>query len=397
MGIENAMYLALGMLLAGIVALAILPAVWRRAVRLTKKRIEAATPMTMAEFRADKDQLRAEFALSTRRLEMNVEALRKRLAEQLREINRKKSDISAIKTDRDTHLTVIREMEEREAELGRRVAELEKEGASLGQLLRERDRELADLTGRLDSLREEPRAGLREAPPEPAPVVTPAVLDGRPLSGDYQRDTRDLLATIETARTRLSQLEEQNTRLVAEIEQATHRAAEASAAASAARKAGARSEDRATRADSDLVEAEAHIADAEHRLGTLLVETARIVEEGEERTNGLLAEKLAMEQELEALRSKVSDVESTIMADWDTDRVDQAHLRERLNDIASEVGRLVHAVDRREPPDSESLFDRVQRFAGEPDPKSPPRPPGDQPRGVVSGRLAALRDIRADG
>ena len=65
-------------LIASLVALAVMPAVWGRAVRLTKKRIEAATPITMAEFRADKDQLRAEFALSTRRLEMNVEALRKR-------------------------------------------------------------------------------------------------------------------------------------------------------------------------------------------------------------------------------------------------------------------------------------------------------------------------------
>ncbi len=66
MGIENIMYFVLGLLVsAGLVALTIMPAVWRRAVRLTKKRIEAATPMTMAEFRADKDQLRAEFALST--------------------------------------------------------------------------------------------------------------------------------------------------------------------------------------------------------------------------------------------------------------------------------------------------------------------------------------------
>src|SRR6478672_5727161 len=78
MGIENIMYFALGGLAASLLALAILPAVWRRAVRLTKKRIEAATPITMSEFRADKDQLRAEFALSTRRLEMNVEPLRMR-------------------------------------------------------------------------------------------------------------------------------------------------------------------------------------------------------------------------------------------------------------------------------------------------------------------------------
>ena len=41
MGIENIMYFALGLLVAGLVALAVLPAVWRRAVRLTKKRIDA--------------------------------------------------------------------------------------------------------------------------------------------------------------------------------------------------------------------------------------------------------------------------------------------------------------------------------------------------------------------
>src|SRR3954466_12409058 len=125
MGIENIMYFALGLLVAGLLALIIMPAVWRRAVRLTKKRIEAATPMTMAEFRADKDQLRAEFALSTRRLEMNVEALRRRLADQLRDINRKKNELGGIKGERDNHLQIVRELEEREAEARRRVLELE--------------------------------------------------------------------------------------------------------------------------------------------------------------------------------------------------------------------------------------------------------------------------------
>src|SRR5215510_14363914 len=120
MGIENIMYFALGLLAAGLVALAVLPAVWRRAVRLTKKRIEAATPITMTEFRADKDQLRAEFALTTRRLEMNVEALRRRLADQLRDINRRKSEVGGMKGERESHLAIVRELEEREGELRRR-------------------------------------------------------------------------------------------------------------------------------------------------------------------------------------------------------------------------------------------------------------------------------------
>src|SRR5690606_4460532 len=112
--IENIMYLALGLIVAGLAALIILPGARTPAVRLSKRRIEAATPITMAEFRADKDQLRAEFALSTRRLEMNVESLRKRLAEQLSDVNQKRSDLGALKAERDQHLAIVTELESRE-------------------------------------------------------------------------------------------------------------------------------------------------------------------------------------------------------------------------------------------------------------------------------------------
>jgi chromosome segregation ATPase len=192
MGIENIMYFALGALAASLLALAILPAVWRRAVRLTKKRIEAATPITMAEFRADKDQLRAEFALSTRRLEMNVEALRRRLSEQLRDINRKRSEVGAIKGERDTHLQQMRELEEREAELRRRILDLEKESADLTQRLRMRDREYADKVTQLETARE----ALRAKTPRSIDV------DGKALSGDYLADVDLLQEKLEPDRKR---------------------------------------------------------------------------------------------------------------------------------------------------------------------------------------------------
>jgi len=121
MSIESMMYFALGAVASALIMLMILPAVWRRAVRLTRKRIEAATPITLAEFRADKDQLRAEFALSTRRLEMNVEALRQRLSEQLGDVSRKRSDLASLKSERDEHMVAVRELEEREQVLRERV------------------------------------------------------------------------------------------------------------------------------------------------------------------------------------------------------------------------------------------------------------------------------------
>jgi len=385
MGIENIMYFALGLLLASLVALAIMPAVWGRAVRLTKKRIEAATPITMAEFRADKDQLRAEFALSTRRLEMHVEALRRRLSDQLRDVNRKRNEVSAIRDERETQLGHIRELEERETELRRRILDLEKEGADLAQRLRMRDREYADKSTQLDTARE----ALRGKTPRSFDV------DGKALSGDYNTDTDLLLQKLEAERKRATFLETQNRSLITQLETSDKRSADAAAATTELRAALARKEDAATAAETALLDAEVKVAEAETRVATALVDTAKAVESIDSQREQLVAEKLAVEDELERLRTKVLTVEATIMADWDSDRVEQAHLREKLNDIASEVSRLVYAVEGEVPESDETLLDRVQKYSDEdlskPTPSRTPEPVGQS---AVSDRLAALREIQ---
>lgn len=396
MVVENIMYFVLGVLAAGLVALIVIPAVWKRAVRLTKKRIEAATPITMAEFRADKDQLRAEFALSTRRLEMNVEALRRRLADQLRDINRKKTQLGGMKGERDSHLQIVRELEEREGELRRRILELEKEGVDLAQRLRMRDREFADKVTQLEAARE----AIRGRAPRGFDV------DGKTLSGDYNSDVDELLQRLEIERKRASFLETQNRTLIAQLESSDRRSAEATAAAAELRESLARQQDAETAASNELVAAEARIADAESRVNALLEETTKVLEDGEQKQTQLLAEKLSLEDELERLRSKVMTVEATVMADWDSDRIEQSHLRERLNDIASDVSRLVYAVEGHGIPDSEeSLFDRVQRFAEDgmkleefpvrsalqAKQSANPEPKSGRP---VSDRLTALKEIQ---
>lgn len=74
------MYFALGVLIATLVALLVLPAVWHRAVRLTTRRVEAAVPVSLFEVQADKDQQRAFFALNQRRLELQGDAMRETIA-----------------------------------------------------------------------------------------------------------------------------------------------------------------------------------------------------------------------------------------------------------------------------------------------------------------------------
>ena len=390
MVIENIMYFALGLLVAGLVAMVILPAVWKRAVRLTKRRIEAATPITMAEFRADKDQLRAEFALSTRRLEMNVETLRKRLAEQLGDVNQKRSDLALLKVERDQHLAIAKELEAREAELRSRVTELEREGTDLAQRLRMRDRELDTRSQELETLRDTVRGGLPRG----------TDLDGKPLTGDYDEDVDRLTTALAIERKRAGFLEDQAKSLITRLESSDRRSAEANAAITQMREALAGKDDTKSADADELVAAEARIASAENRLNALLAETSQVVEQSEGRAEQLLADKLNLEAEVEALRKKVSNVESTILADWDSERLEEAFLREKLNDIAASVSRLVYAVDTETPVASdaeESLFDRVQRFAddGESSEALPVKPAkGERKGGSVTDRMAALREIQ---
>src|SRR5450432_3608852 len=62
--IEPIMYFGIGFLVAALVGLVVVPLVHGRAVRLTMRRLEAATPLSMAEIQADKDQLRSNHATS---------------------------------------------------------------------------------------------------------------------------------------------------------------------------------------------------------------------------------------------------------------------------------------------------------------------------------------------
>jgi hypothetical protein len=95
--VEPMMFFALGALAAGLFALAILPLVHARAVRLATRRLETNTPVSLAQIRADKDLLRAEFAVAARRFEMTIEQLKTRMTDQLAELGRKTDEISRLK------------------------------------------------------------------------------------------------------------------------------------------------------------------------------------------------------------------------------------------------------------------------------------------------------------
>jgi hypothetical protein len=99
--IESSMYFGIGLLFGALIGLVLIPLVHARAVRLTTRRLEAVLPESMAEVQAEKDLQRANFAMSTRRLEMTVEQLANKTTSQVVELSKKDDIINRLKVERD--------------------------------------------------------------------------------------------------------------------------------------------------------------------------------------------------------------------------------------------------------------------------------------------------------
>ncbi len=155
--IEPIMYFGIGFLVAALLGLVVIPLVHGRAVRLTMRRLEAATPLSMAEIQADKDQLRAEFAMSTRRLEMSVDQLKNRTTSQLSELSKKTDAINRLKAELGEKSATIFALEARDKALRDQVRASEEELGVRNSTVQDAERalndkqaELAKLMGELD-------------------------------------------------------------------------------------------------------------------------------------------------------------------------------------------------------------------------------------------------------
>lgn len=140
--IQPILFFVLGFLCACFLAALVAPAAWRRAVRLTRKRVEASVPLTLAEIQADKDRLRAEYAMGLRKREMEIKSLREKSAEQSVEIGRAQAELVKLGGERDAEQ--------------RKASDLGKEGEDLKE-------ELSQTTRRLQELSEKHAVGEKTA------------------------------------------------------------------------------------------------------------------------------------------------------------------------------------------------------------------------------------------
>lgn len=105
--VEWLMLLGIGFLAGCVAILAFVPLVHQRAVRLTMRNLVEATPLAMTEIRADKDHLRAQFAMAIRRLEVSVEEMKSKGASHLAELARKHAEIGELKAELEKRAAMI--------------------------------------------------------------------------------------------------------------------------------------------------------------------------------------------------------------------------------------------------------------------------------------------------
>ncbi len=164
--IQAVMLIALGFLIASLIGVLLAPSFWARASRLSKKRLEAALPLTLGEIEAAQDQLRATYAVRVRRLESSLARAKQKAANQLVENSRLHMQIMELKdciadfdlklSERRNAATVL------EQTITKRFPELDREVAAVRAQLQERSYELQELTGKL-ARREEELAAAQEA------------------------------------------------------------------------------------------------------------------------------------------------------------------------------------------------------------------------------------------
>jgi chromosome segregation ATPase len=148
--VYNVMLVTLGALLAALALLFLMPAYRRRIERFTLEQIKRSLPITENEIRADKDRLRAEFALEVHKLESRLDEAAVTAARQAVEVNRRDARITELeqlletrKTDVEEHQNARRVLEQTILD---RLPKVESRLAEARRMLLQRDGEIASLT-----------------------------------------------------------------------------------------------------------------------------------------------------------------------------------------------------------------------------------------------------------
>jgi chromosome segregation ATPase len=366
--IESVMYFGIGFLVAALLGLLFLPLVHNRAVRLTMKRLEASTPLSIAEIRADKDQLRAEFAMTTRRLEMSVDKLKAKTTSQLAELGKKTDAINQLKKELGEKTATIFALETRDKTLRDQLRATEEEFQIKSGALREAERQLADkeaeLTKLLGDLGE--RSLLADSQRTEIAALHAQVAALKVSVADYERAVADTESRLGRERadaevaandlaqararlgdlgTRVSELERQLFVQQTEAEVLNRRVQELETRLGEQGRMLAERDYQVDRMRSELEAARKAEADLRGELAASGSRSNTAVDRFRGEITQLEAQLAAAMDERNKLQRDVGTMKRDAESTWAAERVENALLRERINDVAAEVARLTAALE----------------------------------------------------
>src|SRR5450432_1856633 len=366
--IEPIMYLAIGFLVSMLFGLMIVPLVHNRAVRLTTRRLEAATPLSMAEIQADKDQLRAEFAMSARRLEMSVDTLKNKTTSQLAELGKKSDAINRMKLELGEKNATIFSLEAREKAMKEQLRTTEEEFADKTEALRTAETVLKDKQSELARLSAElsDRSMTAESREVELVAVRAQIVELKSRVGDAEQEFATTHARLEQQRgdsdVATRELAEARSRVENLSQRVTDLDRQLIIQVKEAEMLGNRVNDLETRLSTQgKLLAERDYENNLLRQSTATAErTAMELRDELTAMNGgkapaiekLRDEKAAVEEALRIARDEraklqrdINAIQAQAESSWATERMENALLRERINDIAAEVAKLAMQLE----------------------------------------------------
>ncbi len=366
--IEPVMYFGIGFLVAALLCLLFVPLVHNRAVRLTMKRLEAATPLSIAEIRADKDQLRAEFAMSTRRLEMSVEKMKAKTTTQLAELGKKTDAINHLKKELGEKTATIFALEARDKTLREQLRATEEEFQIKSSSLREAERVLADKEAELSKLLAELGERSMTADSQRTEIAAfRTQVEAMKISvADYERAVEETERRLSRERsdaemtaneladargklgdlgTRTTDLERQLLVQTSEAELMSRRVQDLETRLGEQGRALAERDYQLDRMRSELDGARKTEADLRSELAASGSRSSSAVERFRSEIATLEAQLAGVNDERTKLQREIGSMKRDAESTWAAERVENALLRERINDVAAEVARLTAALE----------------------------------------------------
>lgn len=373
MSLEVILYFVLGFLVAGLLALMISPIIWNRAVTLTRQKIENSVPLSINEIQADKDQLRAEFSMSTRRLEMSIDELRDKASEQLIEINRKRDQSAKYDEDMKERLNTINDLEAKASDLRANLAAREAQLEDTNTKQQKLETQFAQTSEELSSSRlklsnsEQELAGRRiELVSKDTKIESLTnTLTNTDIGGD------DTLEKFRTFGLRLAETEEkleaqkQRTKNAEELVGKTKEQAQETIEKMEARERDLNSSRKTNNADSSsimdlneqLIKEKSKIVELESKLAKQTIQTEALLGDASNENvqavmttiNQDMEDKIRtvkkIEDERDQLQDKLNLLSANAGSNWSDERQENAILRERINDMAAQITAMTADVE----------------------------------------------------